>query len=208
MKFIAFLAALTLGLPAMALYTPQSAVDDALSDHLQLVGTFMPEYSDSQMYPTCIYRGENVMVVSDYCVKDNVPAAKVRVHSLKNNSYVEIYAETGKNVDVSTVERADYYDVLWSISSQANGSAFNFNMTTDQYQAYDDALVHAQLDGCVTGEGLQSYANHSTCSANYTSQTLPWGKKSYSYWRAPSSNWYRLLKALKAKTTVTIKPLP
>ena len=74
-----FILTATFSQAASALYTPKQALADALSEPLVFVGKFIPNSSESGLYPDCVFKNSKVMVISSYCVQKAVPAARVMV---------------------------------------------------------------------------------------------------------------------------------
>jgi len=179
-------------LAATPLYTPQEAVHDALSGELEFVGIYVPRYSESGL-PSALLKNDRAVLSVDYCTKNTASAASIRIHSIdRARGNVKFYAEVKPGRDISRSQRADYYDQTWSIGARPNASGFSINGTAAAYNTYVEKEAQI-LNGCVTG-----YSSRVFCKDGFSDQSDEWGRQSYAFWKKPSSDWYRLLTALRA----------
>jgi hypothetical protein len=189
----------------LTLYTFQEGLSDALSEDLQYVGFYMPYYSDSQKYPVCLFRNSKVLVMSDYCVKEDVPVASFRIHPVDpKKGFALAYAETGLAKDISQVERKDYFPDLWFIASQNQLPYFSFQMDIKAYQQFDAEQINATFDGCIVSQAFASSPKQTLCTKEYSDSFQSWSTEAYAQWQQPSAQWFQFLKMIRAK----IKALP
>ncbi|MES2963417.1 MAG: hypothetical protein V4760_05970 [Bdellovibrionota bacterium] len=195
MKAIILASSLLVGTSAHALYSPNDAIKAALSEELTYVGSFTPNYSESQKYPTCVYRGKTVLIAVDYCVDKIVSAAGVVIHS-KNDDLgrVAIYAESKPDTDVTKKKRKDYYDITWSVASRPSGSGFDFEMSASEYKKYAEKSAVALAATC-----RASLSARASCDPQFAQTGGDWLNDATEFWKEPGNDWYKLLKKLKTK---------
>lgn len=197
-RILLALIAMACSSTSSALLTPQQALTDALSEPLAFVGWYMPTYSESQKRPNCVFKNSKVFVMTHYCVRGNIPAGSIRIHSANlTDGYVQIYAElpdTGK--DISEGSRAEYYSFLWNVSARLPQRAFDFNMSARQYQSFDQAEVRSFSHYCVTANSSNTQPYFTTC-VDILDQRDVWGPQAYAFWQAPGPELNQLFATLK-----------
>jgi hypothetical protein len=188
-----------------ALYTPQDALKDALSEPLAFVGYYMPKYSESQKYPNCIFKNSKVLVMSSYCVRGNVPAGSVRIHATDaSKGYVRIYTEIqSMKQDISTAKRGDYLEFLLSTSARITEQAWDPNMSAKAYEKWEDVENKDYTQYCVTSQSFKDDP-YSTVCKDITNELHVWGPHGFAFWQKSDPNWPKLLKKIKAQ----VKSLP
>jgi hypothetical protein len=187
-------------IPGLKLYSLQEGLNDALSEELQYVGYYMPFYSDSQKYPVCLFRNSKVLVMSDYCVKEDVAVASFRIHPVDSQKgFAVAYAETGLKKDISQAERKDYFPDLWFVASQSQLPYFSFQMSLKAYQQFDAAQIKANFDGCIVSQAFASSPQQTFCTTDYASSLPSWSSAAFSQWQQPSVQWFQFLKMIRAK---------
>jgi hypothetical protein len=175
-------------------YGPDEAVRDALKDDLQFVGSYVPSYSQTGL-ATCVFRSSRVVIRANYCIKGNVQASSLRIHPVDTSrGEFEIYAEGQPGDEISNLVRSQYFDQSWSFEGRPATNPFRFDFTAAEYQAFDEKEVYANTIGCISG-----YTHSSYCAQSYASQLSTWGPPAEAFRTNPSSNWYKLLKVIKAK---------
>lgn len=179
---------------ANALYTPQEALNDALSDNLQLVGKWIPSYAESGRVPVCVYRGKKVVVYQSYCTKKLIYAFGTRIHSVNpRKGYVTIYAESQKDEDITKIKRDRYADTHWYIASKTN-KRFKFKGALRDFRKFDEALSKDPGAGCITSRTFPIL-----CKAEYAKETKSWGDPAQAFWDKPGNAWYRYINEITAK---------
>ena len=181
-----------------ALYTPQEALTDALSEPFKFVGYFMPKYSESQKYPTCLFKNSKVLVVSSYCVSQNVPAGSVLIFNVDpTRGYARIYTEIqDMNRDISTASRSDYLEFILSTSARITKQAFNANMSAKTYEKWEESENKDFTQYCVTGNSFKSEPYQTVCK-DITNELHVWGPHGLDFWQNSDPNWPKLLKRIK-----------
>jgi hypothetical protein len=188
------LTAVLFPMSAFALFDAEKAISQALSEKLVYLGSYIPTWSASGTIPSCLYKNSKVLVLSNYCLKRDIPAASIRIHSKNyNEGHVNIYAEGTAGGDASEQVRSDYFDPLWRLSSDPNDNGFRFDLTPSEYRKYEEVESSSPLRGCLTSDHFQD----SLCAVGYESELDSWGKASIEFRKSPSKNWYLLLKTLK-----------
>ncbi|MES2964507.1 MAG: hypothetical protein V4760_11495 [Bdellovibrionota bacterium] len=185
---------------SFALYTPQEALTDALSEPLTFVGYYMPKYSESQKYPNCLFKNSKVLLMSSYCVRQNVPAGSVKFHATDpSKGYVRIYTEIqNPNKDISTAKRADYLEFILSTSVRITEQAFDPSMSVKAYEKWEDIENKNYTKYCVTGQSFKDQP-YSTACADITNELHVWGPHGFKFWQKSDPKWPKLLKALKSQ---------
>ncbi len=179
---------------AHAVYGVQDAINDALSDNLKYIGSFVPRYSEDGKMKMCLYRGTKVLVYMYYCSKKSFAAVSLRIHSIDpQKGSLAIYAETAKGGDITSADRAQYSDYGFSVSTFDNGT-FIFNGAIKDFRTYDDALSKSPSTACLSSRVFRKH-----CAPTHQNQVGPWTDGADDFWNKPTSNWYQLVKAMKAK---------
>ena len=200
-----FLSLQVFSLQAFALFNPEQAIHEAVSEPLEFIGSYIPNYSISGKYPNCVFRNSKVYILSSYCVKGDVGAASLRIHSVKPElGYMEIYAEGTVSKDVSEMTRQDYFDGLWYIASNPGDDNFDFAMPVSKYQNYDELQVTKPFLGCDVGNSSQGYPHGAICSKGFEVEGATWADAAVQYRNQPNNEWYALLKTIKEK----VKAMP
>lgn len=177
---------------AHALYTPQEALQDAMSDNLVFVGKWIPTYSESGKVPVCVFRGDKVVVFINYCLKDKIPAFGSRIHSLDpDKGFVSFYAEVEDGLDITKEKRNAYYEVLWRISARRNGPTFAFDGDTRKMRNFDEGLAKNALPDCIV-----SYSNPLWCNNGQESHLDTWGTPATAFRKSPGQEWYNHIKKM------------
>lgn len=179
---------------AHALYGVEEALNDASTDQLTLVGTYVPAYAEDGKMKMCVYRGAKTLVYSFYCTKASVPAAWMRIVSADpTKGSVEIYAEVPMNVDVTTAKR-DQYDEQNFRMSVNPPDGFDFNGSIDALRKYDDKLSKNPRAACFYTKRAGAW-----CRSNYQSEMSVWMPPTLAFWVNPSESWYSLQALLKSR---------
>ncbi|MES2857128.1 MAG: hypothetical protein V4692_14765 [Bdellovibrionota bacterium] len=174
-------------------YTPQEALDDALSSKLEFVGTYIPAYSETRL-PSGIFKNDKVLISTDYCISGKVQAASIRLHPVDTDrGNLRIYAEVDRGTDISDGKRSDYYDISWSLGARQNNPGFTFDTTPANYKKYVEKEIRV-MAGCVTGMSTKI-----GCQPGSEHQAEAWGASSYPFWKNPGEKWYELLRELRAQ---------
>lgn len=179
---------------AHALYTPQAALTDALSEDLKFVGKWIPSYSESGRMPVCVYRNSKVVVYQSYCTKNRISAFGTRIHSINpKKGYVTIYAETAKDDDVTKVKRDRYADTHWYMASKTS-KKFKFNGALRDFRRFDEALSKDPSPGCITSRTFPLL-----CKPEYAKESKSWGDPAQAFWDKPTANWYTFINVVTSK---------
>lgn len=188
-----------LSVPASALYTPQQALKDISSEKLQYVGAYMPAASETQKYPTCLFKNSKVLVESSYCVKGDVPAARLVIHQNDHTKgYVRIYAEIDSvEKDISQAQRADYLNFQFAVSAHITHLPFSVDMTPEKYKEWEEEETKMYSRFCVTAEVLNDRPYSTVCKD--LDQLNTWGPHGQKFWNESDPLFAAVLKMIKAE---------
>lgn len=159
-----------------------------MSDNLQLVGKWIPSYSESGKIPVCVYRGNKVVVYQSYCTKKFISAFGTRIHSVNpKKGYVTIYAETTQEDDITKATRDRYSVVGWSVSSKTS-KKFKFRGSARDFRRFDETLSKDPGPGCITTRTLPLY-----CKPEFARDAKSWGEPAKAFWDKPTTSWYQVI---------------
>jgi len=183
--------------------THEEAIRLSLAEPLKFIGQYIPDGSIHRK-PGCLLRNRYVTIAYSYCYPQEIQALSIRVYSADvTRGSVRIYAEI-ENGAVSKALRSEYYDVLWYTSVTPQVAGYSHKLDSVQYEAFEPSLKNT--DYCIISFTNDTTAPTALCSQGiHGSVVQKFGPPAISFWREPSSNWYKLQKSMRQVIESSLK---
>jgi hypothetical protein len=177
------------------IYALDEALRDAFSGPWTYVGT--GPWTGNARLKACAYRNDRVLVVNVYCTIKEVKAFRVDVFS-PTRGRVRIYAEA--KAPISTLARRDYFTFTGE-SEPAPGPRtrlppVSLTMSFAELLDYDGRRYKAFLPSCYGG--VEIGRRQGGCLRNLAGQAERWAAANRGFLREPPTDWYRIVKELRA----------
>ncbi len=194
-----FLASLLSAQSSFALYSPQKALKDAMSEPLSYMGKFIPASSESGLYPDCVFKNSKAIVISSYCVKQNVPAGRLLIlPANSSNGYIRLYAEIAGDKDISQAKRNEYLSTMFYSAVVRPQNTPEIGMTFAQIKKWNEEETGDYSSYCVTSKSHQALPNSTFCK-NVPATSVAWSKASAKFIDKSDPNFVALLLQIKSQ---------
>ena len=180
---------------AAGLYSAEQALRDVLSSPLQYLGTGPWPGVDRML--ACVFRNQSVFVVHAYCSLNEINALRVDVYS-PTRGRVRLYAEA--RGAISARARQDYFTFTTESEPNAGPEArlprVALSMSYAALRDYDQRRYAAYLPACFAG--TEFHRQREGCLGALAARTSEWSSLNRVFLERVSSDWYRLVKELRA----------
>lgn len=195
-----FLVGMLSSQASFALYTPQKALKDALSEPLTYMGKFIPSTSESGLYPDCVFRNSKVIVISSYCVKRDIPAGRLFILPAKaSEGHVRLYAEISGGKDISEATRDEYLEDFHYTAVIRPQKLHDLGMTFEQIKYWSENETSDYSRMCVAANSQKAQPNSTNCKGMPTVAAKDWSKAAYRFLTVSDPNFARLLRQIKSQ---------
>lgn len=185
--------------PSDRLYPVDEALRDALSGNLQYMGT--GRWPGIERSYACAFRNERVLVVNAYCTLKESPAFRLDVFSPERGR-VSIYAEARGGV--STRDRTAYF-IFTAASAPLPGPdarvlPLTLAMSYGDLQRHERERYAAFLPSCFGGE--RHAHKEGACFGALAQEAGAWTERNRAFLERANSDWYQLVRAMRALATL------
>lgn len=192
-------------LAAPELLTSNEAIEDALSEPLRYIGSYISSSSISRI-PSCIFRNSKVTVRYTYCRQKEAPALGLVIYSRNSKrGHVNFYAE-GSGQPVSKINRRDYLDAHFRVLARENLPGYKTNFSAKNFGDYSEKESTYYKIGCQVWQWSSDHTLRADCIEPYKAQEKAWLNTSLLFWAEPHAAWYELQNVLRAEVAKTNVP--
>ena len=177
------------------LYAPDEALRDVLSGGLEYIGT--GRWPGIERSRACAFRNQRVVIVNAYCTITETQAFRLDVYSPERGR-VRIYAEG--RAPLSAHSRPDYFTFVVESepppARDARTAAIALTMSYQELQRYEQQRYDALLPGCYGGEKRDQRVGG--CLGALAPHADRWAARNRTFFEHASSDWYRVIRELRA----------
>lgn len=172
-------------------YLPNLAINDALSEPLQLVGRGILYGYDS--IPSCLYKNSKALVVHGYCTRPESPAAEVTIYSKTYSQVVTVHAESPNNEKpISRTPPATYPQEFWYLTLQRLSEDFDPSMSFDTFKRFYKKHNERLDPYCVVSQ------RYRVCQNSMAEFAPDWLPAAIEFRTTPPAIWLETLRKLKS----------
>ncbi|MFT3926650.1 MAG: hypothetical protein QM778_29165 [Myxococcales bacterium] len=181
--------------PVLELYTAEAALDDALSESLEYVGT--GQWHGTERTPACVFRNARVFVVNVYCTPQDAQAVQFEVFS-PLRGFARIYAES-KGL-VSGQARASYFTFMVENEPAPRAGSvlgpLRLAMSFAELRAYDERRYSAFLPACYVGTKFDQ--GQLGCLGALKARAPEWAERNRAFVQSANGAWYSLVRTMRS----------
>lgn len=180
-------------------YTPQAAIEDALSAPLIFKGRGILPGADTT--GSCVFSNDKVYVVYHYCLKSKKEAEALNIDIISFEGGVVNFAyENSNDKKIGSSLRRSQYDRAWRISFFKTTGEIKKNMNLMEMKTFLTATTQMMNSkgSCFAG-GMMKATPDPACKGTAAELTESWGPSAGDFWTEPDESWYTFQKKMRSE---------